>query len=88
MHWGIGVTRVPAGVLHANTLIELIARVPAQHHVAKGQAFIEGGKELFFTQVFAPHDAVNVEQANFDVAQVALADNTLGIVNAVYVLRC
>ena len=64
---------VPAGVLHV--VIELVVRVPAQHHVAEAETLVERREELVAAHVLAAHDAVVVEDPDLDVIELALLDD-------------
>ena len=65
---------MPAGVLDAGALVELIVGVPAQDHVAETEALVEGGEQLLAAHVLATQHAVDVENAHLDVAQPMLID--------------
>src|SRR3990167_3513409 len=84
-HRRIRVAGVPAGVL--SVVVELVFHVPAEHHVAEGKAAVEGREEFAAAEVFAAHHAVVIEHPNLDMAEAALFDNTLGILNGFHVSR-
>ncbi len=77
-HGRIGIGGVPAGV--GDVVVELVVGIPAQHDVAEADAGLEAGKELVAAQILAAQDAVGVEDADLDVAEIALADDLAGVV--------
>jgi hypothetical protein len=62
---------VPAGHLHV--VVELVVAVPADHHVAKAEAFIDRALEFVAADILAAEHPIDVEQADPDIEQVALA---------------
>ena len=76
-HRRIRVGGVPARVFHV--VIELVVRVPAQHHVAEAESLVERGEELVAAHVLAAHDAVVVEHSHLDVVELALLDDLAGV---------
>ena len=72
----VRVARVPAGI--GDVVVKLIVGIPAQHHVTETEAAIEGREELSRRHVLAAHDAVDIEQADLDVAELALFHDLAG----------
>ena len=70
-HRGIRIGRVPAG--ERGVVVELIVRIPAQHHVAEAEALLEGGFELVAGHVLAAHDAVDIDDSDLHEGQIAAA---------------
>ena len=76
-HQRVGISRVPAGV--ADVVVELVLGIPAEHHVAEAEALVQGGEEFLPGHVLAAQDPVDVEYADFDVAELALLDDAAGV---------
>ena len=76
-HRRVRIGGVPAGVFHV--VVELVVRVPAQHHVAEAEALVERGEELVAAHVLAAHDTVVVEDADLDVIELAFLDDLAGV---------
>ncbi len=76
-HRGIRVGRVPARVLHV--VVELVVRIPAQHHVAEAEALVERGEKLVAAHVLTAQDAVVVEDTDLDVFELAFLDDAAGV---------
>ena len=73
----IGVRRMPSG--EADVVVELIARIPAEHDVAETEAAIECRQEFLGGEVFPPQHAVHIENPELDVAHAAFMDDLRGI---------
>src|SRR5207248_8138199 len=62
----IRISAVPAG--HLRVVVELIARVPAEDHVAEPEPALGDGEELVEGDVLAAQDPVDVETADLHSA--------------------
>ena len=71
-HRGVGIGGMPA--CHFDVVVQLIVAVPAEHHVAEAEALLQRRQEFVAAHVFAAHDAIDVEHADFDVIEIPLAD--------------
>ena len=76
-HGRVRIGRVPAR--ERRVVIELIVRIPAEHHVAEAKALLERGFELVARHVLAAHDAVDVDDTDLDEGQVAAAQISCGL---------
>ena len=76
---------VPAG--EADVVVELVARIPAEHHVAEAKAVLERREEFLAGEIFAAQHAVDVEHAELDVREPALAHDLPGIRRALDLAR-
>ena len=79
-HRRIREPRVPAGEL--DVVVELVVGIPTKDHVAKAKALVQCAKELFLRHVFAAQDAIDVEDADLDVAEATVLDDGLGVLSA------
>ena len=68
---------MPAGYRYI--VVQLIVGIPPQHHVTKPKAFFQRRKELFLGHVFAAHDPVDINGADFDVTKPAFVDDGFGV---------
>ncbi|GBF25542.1 hypothetical protein MnTg02_00574 [bacterium MnTg02] len=68
---------MPARICHPRVLIELIIRIPAENHIAKAKAFIEGGKKFFPLHIFAAQHAIKVENPDLNVRHIPIDDEGL-----------
>ncbi|MNY28236.1 hypothetical protein D3C86_1621970 [compost metagenome] len=84
-HRRVRVAGVPAGV--AGVVVELVLDVPTEHHVAEGEAAVQGGEELAAAQVLAAHHPVVVEHPDLDVTEATLLDDAPGVLAGFYVPR-
>src|SRR4029077_277151 len=62
-----------------DVVVELVAHVPAQDHVAEAHAAVERRMELVNVDVLAAQDAVDVVDAHLDVAQPASFVDPAGV---------
>src|ERR1700738_3942214 len=69
---GVGVPGVPAG--HLRVVVELVARVPAEDHVAEAEATLGHAPELVQRDVLAAQDAVDVESAQLDLLHLRFGE--------------
>ena len=79
-HGCVRIGGVPAGVV--DVVVELVVRIPAEHHVAEAEALLERREELVAADVLAAQDAVDVDDPDLDVRVPALFDEAARILRA------
>ena len=67
---GVRIAGVPARVLHV--VVEHVADVPAEHHVAEAHGRFGHRRELFQADPFAAQHAVDIDGAQLDAADLVL----------------
>ena len=81
----VGIGGVPAG--EGGIVVELVVGIPAQHDVAEAEAVIERGEEFLARDIFAAQHAVEIDDADLDVAEVALLDQTARVGARLHIVR-